>query len=88
MAVAWSLNICVQDGAGRPIDSAVVTISESPVPVPDIAALTGLDGRVSLNVPREGIYEITVITEGLPVTVAQLEAAVNGAESNVLMRGA
>jgi hypothetical protein len=41
----------VVDPAGAPVAGARVTIVESPAPMPEMAILTGADGRFALNLP-------------------------------------
>lgn len=50
----------VTDQAGHPVTGAVVAIAAAPVPVPDIAAVTGEGGRFSIDVPVAGDYRLTV----------------------------
>ncbi len=54
----------VKDSAGNPIRQARVSFVSGPVPLPDIAALTGDDGTFALSVPRAGEYVIEIILEG------------------------
>jgi hypothetical protein len=48
----------VLDAAGAPVDQARVAFADAPVPVPDIAAVTGPDGRFALSAPAPGRYEL------------------------------
>ena len=48
----------VLDAAGAPVAGARVFIAKAPGAVPDVAALTGADGRFTLAAPRPGHYEI------------------------------
>jgi Carboxypeptidase regulatory-like domain len=48
----------VRDGAGRPVAQARVFFSEGPVSPPDIATLTGTDGRFVLSAPAAGTYVV------------------------------
>lgn len=50
----------VTDPSGQPVAGAVVAVAAAPVPVPDIAGLTGEDGRFSVIVPAVGRYVLTV----------------------------
>lgn len=50
----------VRDPEGRPAAQARVFFISSPVPLPDIAMLTGADGKFTLSVPVAGSYEIGV----------------------------
>jgi hypothetical protein len=51
----------VVDAAGQPVGDARVAFTATPVEVPDIAALTGDDGRFSLAVPVAGVYRVAAI---------------------------
>lgn len=48
----------VLDDAGHPIPGARVGFAEGPVPLPDIAAVTGPDGVFHLSAPVLGRYSI------------------------------
>jgi hypothetical protein len=45
---------------GNPVSGAVVMFSASPVPVPDVAQVTGPDGRFTLAAPEPGRYVVAV----------------------------
>lgn len=50
---------CVSDAAGRPVADAAVFILESPGDHPDLALLTGPDGRYALPwVATPGTYRV------------------------------
>ena len=49
----------VTDADGSPVPGARVALEAGPVPLPDIALLTGEDGTFSLDVPRAGEYAVT-----------------------------
>lgn len=49
---------------GQPVSDASVMFAESPVAVPDIAALTNDQGRFSLSAPAPGHYVVLVVAEG------------------------
>jgi len=55
----------VVDAAGRPVAGARVYIARAPGPVPDVAAVTGRDGKFSLAAARPGVYEIRCSTDSL-----------------------
>ena len=57
------INGTVTDPSGRPVVGATVLIASSPIPVPDIAALTGADGAFSIAVPAPGAYRLVVRSE-------------------------
>jgi Carboxypeptidase regulatory-like domain len=54
----------VRDAGGDPIEGARVYFASGPVPLPDIAALTGPDGSFSLSAPTPGTYEVECAAEG------------------------
>lgn len=79
----------VTTGAGDPVAGARVLFSESPVPVPDVAAVTGNDGGFQLAAPVPGSYQLTVATDDA-VTQAPVEVAAGAerAEVQVVVPGA
>ena len=85
MSDAWSLNIRFLDQSARPVQMAAVTITNSPVPVPDIGALTGTDGQVSIGVPCAGDYGVMVNAEGFPVVVEQIAAVEDDSSTDILL---
>jgi Carboxypeptidase regulatory-like domain len=46
---------------GTPTKDAVVSLTSGPVPLPDIAAVTGEDGAFTLTAPATGQYAVTVV---------------------------
>jgi len=50
----------VIDASGRPVDGAAVVIVDGPGAWPDIACLTGDDGRFVLGTPSAGQYKLGV----------------------------
>lgn len=50
----------VADPSGQPVPGAVVMLAAAPVPVPDIAALTDVEGRFSITVPVQGAYRLLI----------------------------
>jgi hypothetical protein len=50
----------VVDADGEPVAGATVLFTSAPGPVPDIAALSGADGRFALDAPQPGHYVIAV----------------------------
>jgi hypothetical protein len=54
----------VRDHLGDPVEGARVYITDAPGPVPDIAAVTGPDGRFSLGTPMDGTYTIESRADG------------------------
>ena len=67
----------VRDSAGQPVAGARVILTESPLPMPDLAALTGPDGRFMLSLPVAGHYELAVHAEGFASKTAKFEAGWN-----------
>jgi len=60
----------VVDQHGQPASGVAIMFSASPVPVPDIAELTGPDGRFTLAAPAPGRYVVSArATGGAPVTL-------------------
>lgn len=49
---------------GKPVADARVYVTDGPVPLPDIAALTDADGRFALSVPAAGSYTFECSAEG------------------------
>lgn len=45
---------------GLPATQARVFFVNGPVPLPDIAMLTGADGKFTLSAPAAGVYEIGI----------------------------
>ncbi|CAL9376159.1 hypothetical protein SUDANB120_00961 [Streptomyces sp. enrichment culture] len=52
----------VLDADGTPVAGASVHLADGPVPLPDIAALTGPDGRFSFPVGADGVYTVACRT--------------------------
>ncbi|MGW1767229.1 carboxypeptidase-like regulatory domain-containing protein [Streptomyces sp. NPDC002073] len=55
---AYRITGTVLDAHGDPVPGVAVAIADGPGPFPDIAALTGADGRFSLSVSTEGVYTV------------------------------
>ena len=53
---------------------AAIAVMSSPVPLPDIAALTGPNGQVSISVPCAGEYRVLVNAAGFSVVAARIGA--------------
>jgi len=68
----------VVDQSGAPVAGARVMVSASPVPLPDIAQITGPDGGFALAAPAPGRYSIVVHAAGLA-----MERAVDVRESTI-----
>ena len=69
----------VLDSHGRPVAAATVYFVSGPVALPDIAQLTGADGRFSLVAPAPGRYRIGVNAPGTAVQERDIEVASQGA---------
>jgi hypothetical protein len=54
----------VRDDDGHPVAAARVYVVDAPVPVPDVAALSGADGTFSMGLPVAGRYTIEAAAEG------------------------
>jgi protocatechuate 3,4-dioxygenase beta subunit len=54
----------VLDDAGQPVQGARVFFTQAPVSVPDVAQVTGADGRFSMAAPAPGTYAIEVRAAG------------------------
>lgn len=48
----------VRDQAGKPLAEARIGFARAPVALPDVAILTGTDGRFQLSVPVPGSYSL------------------------------
>jgi hypothetical protein len=70
----------VVDAQGRPIENARVFISEAPGPVPDIAAVTGADGRFELEAEASGTYLVGCATETGDTSSERVAAGENDVE--------
>ncbi|MGC9376569.1 carboxypeptidase-like regulatory domain-containing protein [Streptomyces sp. MH13] len=66
------------DSVGTPVAGATVHLADGPAAFPDVAALTGQDGRFSFAVPVEGVY--TVVCRAPDDTVRQVSARAETAE--------
>lgn len=62
----------VKDPGGKPVPQARVYFTDSPVPLPDIAALTDENGAFSLSVPSAGKYKIECVAEGFTPTASKV----------------
>lgn len=69
---------------GQPVSDASVMFAESPVAVPDIAALTNDQGRFSLSAPAPGHYVVLVVAEGFAEKRAETEIA-GGRQSHLVI---
>jgi len=63
----------VVDAQGRRVAGARVYFSSSPVPIPDIARVTGDDGTFSLEAPSPGAYELSATDDEHGTASSRLE---------------
>ncbi len=75
---ARTLHGTVVDTAGRAVAGARVHLVAAPGPVPDIAALTGADGRFTLAAERPGRYEIACDADARGSARATVEVGAGG----------
>ena len=54
----------VRDETGAPIADVRVYLTHAPVAIPDVAALTGADGRFALAAPVPGSYVVECTADG------------------------
>lgn len=66
MTSGWITSVIfgvIKDDNGNPVPEARVSFLDGPVPLPDIAALTDINGTFALSTPSAGEYVIAVNTE-------------------------
>ena len=71
----------VRDDTGAPVERVRVYFTHAPVAVPDVAAVTGADGRFALAAPAPGRYSLECSAEGY-ATVGRT-VLVTGADEEV-----
>jgi len=77
----------VTDATGNPLADAAVAIAAAPVAVPDIAALTGPDGRFAIAAPAPGGYTVVATAPGTGTGTVTVQVDVSGAsETEVEIR--
>lgn len=54
----YPISGAVLDAHGDPVPGVAVAIADGPGPFPDVAALTGADGRFSFSVSAAGVYTV------------------------------
>ncbi len=75
----WSINLCVVDSQGHPVEWAAVAITDGPAPFPDIAALTDREGKVQITVPNpvaetDRHYRVSVSAPGHAICETNVNA--------------
>ena len=78
-----TLSGIVLDASGRPVAHARVYIVKAPAAVPDVAALTGADGRFTLAAGRAGVYEVACSTDTLGSASATVDVGARGASAEL-----
>lgn len=73
----------VLDAAGKPLAQARVYFSAAPGSVPDIAALSGADGRFELSAPRPGRYQVTASSDAHGSASVPVEVGASNVEAIV-----
>jgi hypothetical protein len=63
----------VVDANGHAVAGARVYFVRAPVPVPDIAQVTGADGAFALAAPAPGNYRLGVSAGGRPASETEVE---------------
>lgn len=58
----------IVDPSGNPVAGARVMVAGGPVPVPDIALLSGPDGSFALSVPATGVWQLVTATDDARAT--------------------
>jgi Carboxypeptidase regulatory-like domain len=82
-ATVRTLRGTVLDEAGQPVAQARVYFVEAPGPVPDVAALTGVDGRFELAAGPAGAYEVACSTDTQGSARVRVELGSGGAAAEV-----
>lgn len=77
---AATLSGIVLDAAGQPVAGARVYLVGAPGPVPDMAVLTGADGRFVLGAARAGRYEVACSTDAAGAASASVKVGARGAQ--------
>ena len=73
-----TLSGTVLDAAGKPVAQARVYLVKAPGAVPDVAMLTGADGRFTLGAARPGSYEVACSTDVLGSASTRVEIGAAG----------
>jgi hypothetical protein len=73
----------VVGASGAPLAEARVAFAEAPVPVPDVAAVTGADGRFALSAPAPGRYVVLGAADGHAAASVAVEVRGERAELEI-----
>jgi Carboxypeptidase regulatory-like domain len=79
--VAQVIRGVVRDQDGSPVRRARVAIAGGPVPVPDVAILTGDGGEFALTAPAPGTYRVRADADGFASATESVD--VGGDEARV-----
>lgn len=77
------LHLTVAGAGGAPVAGATVCIAAAPVPVPDVAAVTGADGRCTLAVPAPGRYRVGAHSDRHGQAQADIDVGPAGAHATL-----
>ena len=77
----------VLSASGQPVALARVYVLAAPGPVPDVALLTGADGRFEIGALQPGAYEIGASTDGLGSGRVAVRVTRSGAQVQIKLGG-
>lgn len=72
---------------GSVLEGAVVSITEAPTDVPDIAAVTGDDGTFVVHAPAAGRYRLSVRADGHEPAELTVDVGVDDVGLSCVLRG-
>ena len=75
---ARTISGTVLDATGAPVAQARVYIPRAPGPVPDVATLSGADGRFTIAAAHSGVYEIACSTDTQGSAAASVQMGAKG----------
>jgi Carboxypeptidase regulatory-like domain len=75
---ARTISGTVLDATGATVAGARVYLTGAPGPVPDVAALSGADGRFTIAAGRPGVYEIACSTDTQGSAAATVQVGAKG----------
>lgn len=75
----------VIDVDGHPVGGASVLFTAGPVALPDIAQVTGDDGRFALVAPARGRYRVGVHAAGYAAGEGEVEVATSAAPLEIVL---